>query len=116
MTMPPGGPDGPDSWMTVSGVFHIAGRGTVVTGQLQGSAPLNVGDALVCEGARWEVSGIEQFRSMLTTAMPGSNIGVLLRKGPAAEGLLDRTVTFEPGSPTGNPLSGLRPRKRPWRR
>ena len=82
MTMPtdgpggPGGPDGPDSWMTISDVFYIPGRGTVVTGQLEGNVPLNVGDVLVGPGGKWQISGIEQFRAMLTTAEPGSNIGI----------------------------------------
>jgi elongation factor Tu len=80
MTMPPGGPGGADLWMTINDVFHIPGRGTVVTGQLEGSVPLNVGDTLVCQGVRWQVSGIEMFRAVLTTAEPGSNIGILLRK------------------------------------
>jgi elongation factor Tu len=115
MTMPPDGSGWPDPWMTISDVFHIAGRGTVVTGQLQGSVPLNVGDALVCEGARWQVAGIEQFRALLTTAMPGSNIGILLRNGPRGDVLRGRTVTFEPGDAAGSPLFDL-PRKRRWRR
>jgi len=108
MTMPPGVPGRPVAWMTVSDVFHIPRRGTVVTGQLQGGAPLNVGDALVCEGGRWQVAGIERFRAVLTSALPGSNIGVLLRNGPAGDVLRGRTVTFEP--------AGTGPKKRLWRR
>ena len=103
--------------MTVSDVFHIPGRGTVVTGQLQGSAPLNVGDTLVCEGARWPVSGIEQFRAVLMSAMPGANIGILLRNGPAGDVLRGRTVAFETGGAAGRPLSGGPwSKKRRWRR
>jgi translation elongation factor EF-Tu-like GTPase len=112
MTMPPDGLGGPGLWMTVSDVFHIAGRGTVVTGQLEGNVPLNVGDALVCDGASWPVAGIEQFRAVLTTAEPGSNIGVLLRNGPPGEALQGRTVTFE--QKTSRFDRG--PRKRRWRR
>jgi elongation factor Tu len=118
MTMPtdgpggPGGPDGPDSWMTISDVFYIPGRGTVVTGQLEGNVPLNVGDVLVGPGGKWQISGIEQFRAMLTTAEPGSNIGILLRKGPPGDVLRGWTVTFEPGSSRFDP----RPKKRLWRR
>jgi elongation factor Tu len=112
MTMPPGGLGGPNLWMTISDVFRIPGRGTVVTGQLEGNVPLNVGDALVCDGASWQVSGIEQFRSVLTTAEPGSNIGVLLRNGPRGDVLRGQTVTFE----RGTSRSGLAPRKRLWRR
>jgi translation elongation factor EF-Tu-like GTPase len=112
----PGAPGWPGSWMTVSDVFHIRGRGTVVTGQLQGDVPLNIGDTLVYEGTRWQVSGIEQFRSTLMTAMPGSDIGVLLKMGPPADVLRGQTVTFEPGTPGGSPLLDLQPRKRRWRR
>jgi translation elongation factor EF-Tu-like GTPase len=53
MIMSPGGPGGPGLWMTISDVFHIPGRGTVVTGQLEGYVPLNVGDSLVYDGASW---------------------------------------------------------------
>jgi elongation factor Tu len=102
--------------MIVSDVFKIPGRGTVVTGRLQGNFPLNVGDALVCEGTRWQVSGIEQARSVRTTAEPGGDIGVLLRQGPAGDVLRGRTVTFEPGTATGSPPSGQRPARRRWRR
>jgi elongation factor Tu len=113
MTMPPDGSSGPGLWMTISDVFHIPGRGTVVTGQLEGNFALNVGDILVCDGASWPVSSIEQFRSLLTTAEPGSNIGLLLRNGPPGDALRGRTVTFEPGtSLPGRP----RPKKRRWLR
>jgi translation elongation factor EF-Tu-like GTPase len=100
-------------------VFHIRGRGSVVTGQLEGSVPLNVGDILVCEGASWQVSGIEKFRSMLTTAEPGSNIGILLRDGPNGDVLRHRTVTFERGTSfeaQPNKLFEAQPKKRLWRR
>lgn len=101
--------------MTISDVFHIPGRGTVVTGQLQGNTPLNTGDTLVCEGGRWQVASIEQFRSVLPQAMPGSDIGVLLRKGPRGDVLRGRTVTFEPGNSAGSAPFG-RAGKRRWRR
>jgi translation elongation factor EF-Tu-like GTPase len=120
MTTPPGGPGGPDLWMTINDVFHIRGRGTVVTGQLEGSVPLNVGDILVCEGASWQVSGIEKFRSVLTTAEPGSNIGILLRDGPNGDVLRHRTVTFERGTsrfePQPKKLFEPQPKKSLWRR
>jgi elongation factor Tu len=112
MMMPPGGPGGPGLWMTVSDVFHIPGRGTVVTGQLEGNVPLNVGDSLVCDGTSWQVSGIEQFRSRLTTAEPGSDVGILLRNGPPGDVLRGRAVTFAQGTSGFGP----RPGKRRWRR
>ncbi|HEX4093930.1 MAG TPA: hypothetical protein VHZ33_34875 [Trebonia sp.] len=76
-------------------MFHMRGRGTVVIGQLQGNVPLNVGATMVCDGGRWQVSGIEQSRVLLTTAQPGTTIGVLLRNGPPGDSLRRRTVTFE---------------------
>jgi translation elongation factor EF-Tu-like GTPase len=113
MTMPIYGQDGSGSWMAIDDVFHIKGRGTVVIGQLQGSAPVHVGDILVCEDASWEIAGIEQFRAQLTTAEPGANIGILLGKGPHGDALRDRTVTFEAaGSSPGSP--GWQPKKRHW--
>lgn len=120
MTMPPTGPDGAECWMKISDVFHIKGRGTVVTGQLEGSVPLNVGDTLVCDGASWAVSGIERFRAILTTAEPGENIGILLRDGPPGDVLRGRTATFERGS-SGTFARGSsgfepRPKRRLWRR
>lgn len=110
MTMPPDSADPADLWMTVSDAFYIPRLGTVATGRLQGSVPLNVGDTLVCDGGRWTVTSIEQYKLMITTAKPGSNIAVMLKKGPGGEVLRDRTVTFEPGTPA----SGQK--KRLWRR
>ena len=85
--------------------------GTVVTGQLEGYLPLNVGDCLVCDGASWQVSGIEQFRSKLTTAEPGADIGILLRNGPSGDVLRGRAVTFEQGTSR----FGQRSKNRRWR-
>ena len=112
MTMPSDGLGGPSLWMTVSDVFYIPGRGTVATGRLQGNIALNVGDTLVCDGGRWTVTGIEQYKLVITTAKPGSNIGVLLRNGPPGEALQGRTVTFEQKT---SPFD-RGPRKRRWRR
>jgi translation elongation factor EF-Tu-like GTPase len=105
MPMPPDVAGSADLWMTIDDGFHIPGRGTVVIGQLQGNVPLNVGDTLVCGGGRWKVSGIERFRVLLTTAEPGSTIGVLLKKGPGGDVLIGRTVTFEPGTSARGPKS-----------
>jgi translation elongation factor EF-Tu-like GTPase len=110
MTTPPGSAGSADLWMTVSDVFYIPGRGTVATGRLQGNIALNVGDTLVCDGGRWTVTGIEQYKLVITTAKPGSNIAVMLKKGPGGDVLRDRTVTFEPAPPA----SGQK--KRLWRR
>ena len=110
MTMSPDAAGSPDPWMTVDDVFRIPGRGTVVIGRLQGNVPLNVGDTMICEDGRWKVRSIEQSRVIITTAEPGSNIGVLLGKGPPGDALRDRTVRFEPGA------SAVGQKKRFWRR
>jgi elongation factor Tu len=116
MSMPPFGQDQPQLWMTVSDVFHIRGRGTVVTGRLEGNGQLNPGDTMVCNGGRWQVSGIEQFRAVLMTAEPGSDIGVLLKNGPAGDVLRGQNVQFEPRSGAGNPqFTVLAPKRKRWR-
>lgn len=116
MTMPPMDPIEPQLWMNVGDVFAIKGRGTVVTGQLEGSGDLRVGDTLVCEGQHWPVSGIEAFRAALQAAEPGSNIGILLRNGPEADVLRGKLVQFVP-SPRSSTQStadaGKKPRR--WR-
>jgi translation elongation factor EF-Tu-like GTPase len=116
MTMPPLFPEA-QLWMTVENVFHIKGRGTVVTGQLQGNGQLSVGDALVWNDRGWQVGGIEQLRVALTTAAPGSHIGVLLENGPPADVLRGRIVHFvsSPMTMPGGTFPGVAPRKKRWR-
>ena len=105
-------------WMVVSDVFHIKGRGTVITGQLEGDGLLSVGDSAVCEGMRWKVSKIEMFRAELITAEPGQNIGVLLKTDAPRDMLRNRLVQFESdgGGTMGPQFSVLEPRKKRWRR
>jgi translation elongation factor EF-Tu-like GTPase len=119
MTMPPMDSEGSQLWMTVDDAFRIRGRGTVVTGQLQGNGELSVGDTMTCNGQRWQVGGIEQFGAVLTAALPGWNIGVLVADENAAGSLRGWTVQFEPGaSPGGSQgqFTVLAPRKKRWRR
>jgi elongation factor Tu len=108
---PPADASGPLLWMNVADVFHIKGRGTVVTGLLEGNGELRVGDILVCEGQHWPVSAIEQFRTTLPAAEPGTNLGIMLREGPVGDVLRGKTVQFVPG---GRPGAG--PRRKRWRR
>lgn len=112
MSMPPMDAAPLQLWMAVTDIFHIQGRGTVVTGQLEGQGLLNVGDWLHCDGQRWKVSAIEQFRATLPTAGPGMNVGILLRKGPAADVLTGKTVQFEQTAG----WQTVEPRKKRWRR
>lgn len=118
MDMPPMDAVGPQLWMAVDDVFHIKGRGTVVTGRLEGDGQLRAGDAMVCDdGQRWVVNGIEQFRRELMTAEPGANVGVLLGAGPAQEMLRGRRVWFESSGAAGmdGPFPVAPRRKRRWR-
>lgn len=104
-------------WMSVSDVFHIKGRGTVLTGRLEGEGQLNVGDVAMCEGMSWPVTAIEKFRDTLMTADPGMDIGVLLRHGPP--GMLRNTrVYFQSatGQGMGPQSSDLDSKKKRWRR
>lgn len=108
----------PGMWMGVSDVFHIKGRGTVITGQLEGNGLLKVGDLAACDGMRWQVRGIEMFGAKLTTAEPGANVGVLLRDGPPREVLHNRVVQFETDASAtmGPQFSVVEPKKKRWRR
>ena len=89
-------PAGSQLWMVASDVFHIPGRGTVVTGRLAGFGLLSIGDLLVCAGLQWPVARIQHGQETLTGAEPDSDIGVLLAEGPAADVLRGQTVEFRP--------------------
>lgn len=113
MTMPPFDySPRPGVWMGVSDVFYIKGRGTVITGQLEGDGQLKVGDIAVCDGMSWKVKAIEMFRAELMMAEPGQNIGVLLKDGPPRDLLHNRVVQFEPDGGA----TMLAPAKKRWRR
>jgi elongation factor Tu len=69
--------------MPIEDVFTISGRGTVVTGRVE-RGTLKVGEEVEIVGLREEplktvATGIEMFRKVLDEALPGDNIGVLLR-------------------------------------
>ena len=69
--------------LTIADVFFIKGRGIVVTGTVE-SGTLKVGDKIQIARAGGSprsvtVTGIEQFRKLLTEAQAGDDIGVLLR-------------------------------------
>jgi translation elongation factor EF-Tu-like GTPase len=99
MTLPPMGPVGPQLWMTPDGIFPVPGRGTVLTGQLQGQGLLTVGDDPVCDGDHWPVTSIEMIDSgPLKTAEPGAHIGLLLRSCNTPDVLRGKTVQFVPNT------------------
>jgi elongation factor Tu len=104
--------------MGVGDVFYIKGRGTVITGRLEGDVQLQVGDIAVCDGMRWKVIGIEMFGAQLRAAEPGANIGILINEGPSRDVLRDRVIQFESGSgtPMGPQYTVMEPRKKRWRR
>jgi translation elongation factor EF-Tu-like GTPase len=110
-------PASPQLWLAVRGVLHISGRGIVVTGRLEGTGQLSVGDAVLCEGQGWQVDGIEQRGAALTTASAGSNIGILLQNGPPADMLRGRTLLFATNAESGPsvPFTDLAPKKKRWR-
>jgi elongation factor Tu len=94
--VPPTGQPFSELWMYVTDVFQIRGRGTVVTGRLDGNGQLEVGDTAMVNGMTWQVAGIEKFRATLLAAAPGENIGVLLANGPPADVLRNATLLFVP--------------------
>jgi translation elongation factor EF-Tu-like GTPase len=98
MTIPLPGPIEPQLWMTAENIFYIKGRGTVVTGQLEGSGLLARGDDLVCDGLHWPVVGIEKIGEALGAAGPGMHVGVLLRNGPPPEVLRGKKLVFVPSA------------------
>ena len=114
---------GPPCWMRVEDVFHIRGRGTVITGRLQGIAQLKRGDKVHCDGVTWHVANIEMFAKSASVAEPGTNIGVLLGGGPPGDMLRGCIVTFGPldggqqfDTQLGPSLGIVEPKKKRWRR
>jgi len=87
--------------MPIEDVFTISGRGTVVTGRVE-RGTLKVGEEVEIVGLREEpiktvATGIEMFRKVLDEALPGDNIGVLLR-GVAKDEVERGMVVAKPGS------------------
>ncbi|MEO2066410.1 MAG: elongation factor Tu, partial [Desulfurobacteriaceae bacterium] len=87
--------------MPIEDVFTISGRGTVVTGRVE-RGTLKVGEEVEIVGLREEplktvATGIEMFRKVLDEALPGDNIGVLLR-GVAKDEVERGMVLAKPGT------------------
>jgi len=74
--------------MTVQEVFTIRGRGTVVTGIIEGGA-IEVGDEVHIRSAgsagKLVVSGIEISRASVLYASRGNTVGLLIRGLSAGE-------------------------------
>ncbi len=88
--------------MPVEDSFSIPGRGTVVTGRIERGC-LNKGDELEVVGLRdtqkTTCTGIEMFQKTLDKAIPGDNVGVLLR-GLKQEDVQRGQVLAKPGTVT----------------
>jgi elongation factor Tu len=89
--------------MPVEDVFSIKGRGTVGTGRVE-RGTIKVGDEVEIIGLHKEnkksvVTGVEMFQKTLDSAIPGDNVGLLLR-GIEKEQLERGQVIAKPGSIT----------------
>ena len=89
--------------MPVEDVFSIKGRGTVGTGRVE-RGTIKVGDEVEIVGLhkdsmRSVVTGVEMFQKTLDSAIPGDNVGLLLR-GIEKEQLERGQVIAKPGSIT----------------
>jgi len=89
--------------MPVEDVFSIKGRGTVGTGRVE-RGTIKVGDDVEIIGLKKEnmksvVTGVEMFQKTLDSAIPGDNVGLLLR-GVEKEQLERGQVIAKPGSIT----------------
>jgi len=66
--------------LTVSDVFHIHGRGVVVTGAVE-LGEVRVGDVVQINGGEQvRVDGVEQERNLVDQAGVGASVGLLLSK------------------------------------
>jgi len=89
--------------MPVEDVFSIKGRGTVGTGRVERGV-IKVGDEVEIIGLKKDnmksvVTGVEMFQKTLDQAIPGDNVGLLLR-GVEKEQLERGQVIAKPGSIT----------------
>jgi elongation factor Tu len=86
--------------MPIEDVFSISGRGTVVTGRVERGV-LRPGEEVEVVGLRPTIktvaTSIEMFRKVLDEALPGDNIGVLLR-GVGKDDVERGQVLAKPGS------------------
>ena len=86
--------------MPIEDVFSISGRGTVVTGKVERGV-LRPGEEVEVVGLRPTIktvaTSIEMFRKILDEALPGDNIGVLLR-GVGKDDVERGQVLAKPGS------------------
>jgi len=88
--------------MPIEDVFSITGRGTVVTGKIEGGI-IKVGESVEIVGIRdlqtTTVTGVEMFRKLLDEGQAGDNVGLLLR-GTGKDEVERGQVLAAPGSIT----------------
>ena len=88
--------------MPIEDVFSITGRGTVVTGKIEGGV-INVGDSIEIVGLKdtqtTTCTGVEMFRKLLDSGEAGDNVGILLR-GTGKDEVARGQVLAAPGSIT----------------
>ncbi len=87
--------------MAIEDVFSITGRGTVVTGRVE-RGKLTPGEEIEIVGFRDKpirtvATSIEMFRKVLDEALPGDNVGILLR-GIKKDEVERGMVVAKPGS------------------
>ncbi len=89
-----------DFIMPIEDVFSIEGRGTVVTGRIEGGI-VKVGEAIEIVGIKdtqtTTCTGVEMFRKLLDEGQAGDNVGILLR-GIKKDQVQRGQVLAKPGS------------------
>lgn len=98
-------PDPQGLSMTVKNVFFVnaPGKGTVLTGHLDGWGVLRVGDGLACGDQAFEILSIEKFRHALRQIEGGHDVGLALGIHVPVNGFAGQTVTFLPRPAAGVP-------------
>src|SRR6185436_8343785 len=81
--------------MPVEDVFSISGRGTVVTGRVEGGEEIEI--VGIAPTQKTTCTGVEMFRKLLDQGQAGDNVGVLLR-GTKREDVQRGQVLAKPGS------------------
>ena len=86
--------------MPIEDVFLISGRGTVVTGRVERGSLSPGADVDIVGGPeviRTVATSVEMFRKILDAALPGDNVGLLLR-GVSKDQVWRGQVVAKPGS------------------
>jgi len=71
-------PNTPSRLMVIEDDFTITGRGTVITGRIENGS-ISINESVTINNRTFVVTGIEEFRKLLTSASAGMNVGLLLQ-------------------------------------